>query len=322
VAALAASRRPCHIEAMPHDRDPLRVFDLQALRRHRARAARDAGAAEFLALESGERLLDRLDDVARRFPRALDLGSRHGILARALKGRGGIEMLVHADRSHGFLSRLPEPRRAVVAEAEALPFARAAFDLVLSNLDLHWANDLPGALLQLRQALKPDGLLLAALLGGGTLAELRRALLEAELAEEQGASPRVSPFAEPRDLGALLQRAGFALPVVDSDSIEVTYADAFALMRDLRAMGETNAVVERRRRFSRRATLLHAAAAYRDLFGRADGRVPATFEIITLTAWAPHESQPKPLPRGSAKTRLAAALEAPDPPPAGSSKSG
>jgi NADH dehydrogenase [ubiquinone] 1 alpha subcomplex assembly factor 5 len=301
---------------MPHDSDALRVFDLRALRRHRARAARDPGAAEFLAVESAERLVDRLDDVARRFPRALDLGSRHGVLARALGERGGIELLVHADRSHDFLRRLPRPRLAVTAEAEALPFAAHAFDLVLSNLDLHWANDLPGALLQLRQALKPDGLLLAALLGGGTLAELRRALLEAELAQEQGASPRVSPFAEPRDLGALLQRAGFALPVVDSDIIEVTYADAFALMRDLRAMGETNAVLERRRGFSRRATLLQAAAAYRDLFGRPDGRLPATFEIITLTAWAPHASQPKPLPRGSAKMRLAAALDAPAEPPA------
>jgi NADH dehydrogenase [ubiquinone] 1 alpha subcomplex assembly factor 5 len=293
---------------MPNDAAPLRVFDHRALRHHRARAARQADAAEFLVAETAERLVDRLDDVARRFPRALDLGSRHGPLARAVKGRAGIETLIHADRTLDFVRQVPGATFAVVAEAEALPFASGAFDLVLSNLDLHWANDLPGALLQLRRALKPDGLLLAAMLGGATLAELRRALLEAELAEEQGASPRVSPFAELRDLGGLLQRAGFALPVVDSDTIEVTYPDAFALMRDLRAMGETNAVAERRRGFTRRATLLRAVAAYGALFGRADGRIPATFEIITLTAWAPHESQPKPLPRGSAGTRLAAAL--------------
>lgn len=306
---------------MPLETDPLRVFDLRALRRHRARASRRAEAADFLFAESAERLTDRLDDVARRFPLALDLGSRHGVLARALGARGGIEMLVRADRTLELLRQGPEPARAVVVEAEALPFAPGSFDLVLSNLDLHWVNDLPGALAQLRRMLKPDGLLLAALLGGGTLGELRRALLDAELAEEQGASPRVSPFADPADLGALLQRAGFALPVVDSDIIEVTYPDAFALMRDLRAMGETNAVVERRRRFTRRATLMRAATAYGALFGRADGRIPATFEIVTLTAWAPHESQPKPLPRGSAKTRLAAALEAADPRPAGGNKS-
>ena len=163
-------------------------------------------------------------------------------------------------------------------------------------------------MLQLRRALKPDGLLLASLFGGDTLAELRRALLEAELEEEGGASPRVAPFADLRDLGQLLQRAGFALPVVDSDTIEVTYADPLALMRDLRAMGESNAVAERRRAFTRRATLARAAARYRELFARPDGRIAARFEIVTLTAWAPHASQPQPLAPGSGRTRLAAAL--------------
>jgi SAM-dependent methyltransferase len=291
---------------MPAPQDPLRLFDRAAVRRHRNRAALRPEAAEFLACEAAERLADRLDDVTRRFPLALDLGCRHGVLARLLRGRGGIETLVHADAAFGFARRAPSP--AIVAEAEALPFGPACFDLVLSNLDLHWANDLPGALLQLRQALKPDGLLLASLLGGDTLSELRRALMEAELDEESGVSPRVSPFADLRDLGQLLQRAGFALPVVDSDTIEVTYADALALMRDLRAMGESNAVAERRHGFTRRATLLAAAARYRSLFGRLDGRIPAHFEIITLTAWAPHESQPRPLAPGSARTGLAAAL--------------
>jgi NADH dehydrogenase [ubiquinone] 1 alpha subcomplex assembly factor 5 len=295
-------------EAMPAPPDPLRVFDRAALRRHRARAARQPEEAAFLVREAAERLLDRLDDVARRFPLALDLGSRDGVLARLLAGRGGIETLIHADAAFGFARLAPPP--AIAAEAEALPFRPASFDLVLSNLDLHWTNDLPGALLQLREVLRPDGLLLASLFGGETLRELRRALMEAELEEEGGASPRVAPFADLRDLGQLLQRAGFALPVVDSDSIEVTYADALALMRDLRAMGESNAVAERRRGFTRRATLFRAVARYRELFGRSDGRVPAHFEIVTLTAWAPDASQPRPLKPGSARASLAAALGA------------
>jgi SAM-dependent methyltransferase len=287
--------------------DPF-IFDRRAVRLHRARAARHPAAADFLVREAAERLADRLDDIARRFPLALDLGCRDGVLARSLRGRGGIATLVHADAALAFARLAPGP--ALVAEAEALPFKPASFDLVLSALDLHWANDLPGALIQLRQALKPDGLLLASLLGGETIAELRRALMEAELEEEGGASPRVAPFADIRDLGGLLQRAGFALPVVDSDTIEATYADALALMRDLRAMGEANAVRERRRNFTRRATLLRAAARYAELVARADGRLPARFELITLTAWAPGAGQPKPLRPGSARTSLAEALGA------------
>jgi NADH dehydrogenase [ubiquinone] 1 alpha subcomplex assembly factor 5 len=294
--------------AMAVPPDPIRVFDRAAVRAHRARAARRPEAAKFLIAEAAARLADRLDDVTRRFPRALDLGSRDGVLARLVAGRGGIETLVHADAAFGYARLAPAP--ALVAEAEALPFHTASFDLVLSNLELHWTNDLPGALLQLRQALKPDGLLLASLFGGETLRELRRAFLEAELEEEGGASPRVAPFADVRDLGMLLQRAGFALPVVDSDSIDVTYGDALALMRELRAMGESNAVGERRRSFTRRATLLGAGRRYHELFAGPDGRVPAHFEIVTLTAWAPDASQPRPLKPGSARTSLAAALGA------------
>ncbi|HUH83921.1 MAG TPA: methyltransferase domain-containing protein [Stellaceae bacterium] len=290
------------------------IFDRSAVRRHRARAARDPRAAEFLAVASAERLADRLDDVARRFPLALDLGCRDGVLARVLGGRGGIATLLHADAVADFVRLAPRPR--FVAEAEALPVRPASLDLVLSNLELHWTNDLPGAFVQLRRALKPDGLLLATLFGGETLAELRRALMEGELLEEGGASPRVAPFADMRDLGGLLQRAGFALPVVDSDTLTVTYPDALALMRDLRAMGETNAVHERRRGFTRRATLLGAARRYAELFAAADGRIPARFELITLTAWAPHESQPQPLRPGSAQASLAEALRAGGPPQA------
>jgi SAM-dependent methyltransferase len=286
--------------------DPILVFDASAVRRHRASAAREPSAADFLALEAGERLADRLDDVRRRFPRALDLGCRDGLMARVLGARGGVEWLVSVDPAAAFVRRAPVPK--IVADADLLPFADRSFDLVLSSLMLHWTNDLPGSLIQLRRILRPDGLLLASLWGGATLSELRSVLMEAELAEEGGAGPRVSPFADVRDLGGLLQRAGFALPVVDTDTLEVTYGDALALMRDLRAMGETNAVRERRRGFTRRATLARAAALYAERFASADGRIVASFQLVTLTAWAPHEAQQKPLRPGSAAHRLADAL--------------
>jgi NADH dehydrogenase [ubiquinone] 1 alpha subcomplex assembly factor 5 len=281
------------------------VFDSRTLRQRRDRAAARTGFG-FLFEEAAERLADRLDDLTRRFPFALDLGCRDGLIARHLKGRGGIERLVAADPSPGFAAAADGARLA--ADPEFLPFAAGSFDLVLSALALHWVNDLPGALLQLRHALKPDGLLLVSLLGGETLHELRHALMAAELEQEGGISPRVSPFADPRDLAGLLQRAGFAMPVVDSDLLTATYPDALALMRDLRGMGESNAVAERRRSFTRRATLAKAAALYAAQFGGTDGRVTASFQIITLTAWAPHESQPKPLRPGSATARLADAL--------------
>jgi NADH dehydrogenase [ubiquinone] 1 alpha subcomplex assembly factor 5 len=286
------------------------VFDPRAVRLHRARAAGRKPAVDFLTVEAAERLAERLEVVTRQFPMALDLGCFTGALARALALapglRGGIGRLVSSDTALACARRAE--RDAVVADFETLPFKDGAFDLVLSNLALHWTNDLPGALVQIRRILQPDGLLLATLWGGETLWELRRALMEAELEEEGGASPRVSPFADIRDLGALLQRAGFSLPVVDGDLIEVTYADPLALMRELRFMGESNAVAERRKGFSRRATLFRAADHYRDKFARADGRIPATFQLVTLTAWAPHESQPKPLRPGSAAQRLADAL--------------
>jgi SAM-dependent methyltransferase len=282
--------------------DPFRVFDPAAHRRHRSRAAAAAGAGDFLFAASADRLAETLGEIKRRFPRVLDLGSRGGLLGERLKGIGGIEHVVDADPASAFAP-------AVTIDAEALPFAAGSFDLVLSNLLLHWANDLPGALLQIRHALKPDGLFLGALFGGETLTELREAWIAAEADIENGASPRISPFADARDLAGLLQRAGFALPVVDNDRIDVTYADALALMRDLRLMGETNATRERRRSFTRRATLMRMAEIYRERFADADGRIHARFEIVTLTAWAPHESQPKPLRPGSAEARLAHALD-------------
>ena len=196
---------------------------------------------------------------------------------------------------------------AVAADPELLPFRDGRFDLAISNLVLHWCADLPGALVQLRRALKPDGLLLAALFGGETLVELRTALFEAELAEEGGVSPRVSPSIGLADAAALLQRAGFALPVADSERITVTYPDLPALLRDLRGMGETNALAARRG-FLRRTTLARAALNYAERFGDTAGRLPATFEVVFLCGWAPHPSQPRPLPRGSATARLADAL--------------
>lgn len=291
--------------------DSFEVFNRLSVRRHRDRAAADLGDHDFLFRESAERLSDRLDDVKRRFPLALDLGCHGGQLGRALKRRGGVETLVQCDLSPAMAAQAgrEDGLPALACDEEALPFAGGAFDLVLSNLSLHWVNDLPGALLQIRRALKPDGLFLAAMLGGDTLKELRQALGEAEAAEEGGLSPRVSPMADVRDLGGLLQRAGFALPVTDTDTITVNYPDPMALMADLSGMGETNAAHEMRKGFTRRRTLEAAWARYSELFAGPDGRVPATFQVITLTGWAPDASQPQPLKPGSAEARLAHALD-------------
>ncbi len=286
------------------------VFNRQTVRRHRARAAAAFGDHDFLFRETAERLSDRLRDVKRTFPLALDLGCHTGQLADALKGRGGIETLVQCDLAPEMAAMAGHGAGGLTlaADEEALPFAHGAFDLVLSNLSLHWVNDLPGALAQIRMALKPDGLFLAAMLGAETLKELRRALTEAEVAEEDGLSPRLSPMADVRDLGSLLQRAGFALPVVDLDTLTVSYETPMKLMADLSGMGETNALLDMRKGLTRRATLMAAAARYAELFAGDDGRVPATFQVITLTGWAPDASQPQPLKPGSATSRLADAL--------------
>ena len=283
-----------------------RVFNRAVVRQHRDRAAARLEEHDFLLREVGERLLDRLDDIRRRFPLALDLGCRTGLLGEMAAGRGGIETLVQCDLSLPMAARAGP--RAVAADEEFLPFS-GSFDLVVSCLNLHWVNDLPGALIQIRRALKPDGLFLCALFGGGTCEELRQSLMHAELAEEGGASPRVSPFVDVRDAGNLLGRAGFALPVADVDTITVSYAEPLRLMADLRGMGESNAVLARRKTFTRRATLMAACSRYVETYGDADGRVPATFQVVYLTAWAPHPSQPKALTPGSAEARLADALD-------------
>jgi NADH dehydrogenase [ubiquinone] 1 alpha subcomplex assembly factor 5 len=268
------------------------LFDRRAWRAHRDRAGRQ-GAVTFLHEEVVERLLDRLDLINREFPVALDLGARDGAVARALAERPGCERAVAAEPSVVMLAAAPVPR--VVADPELIPFRDASFDLAASCLALHWCADLPGALIQIRRALKPDGLLLAAMFGGSTLIELRTALFDAELAEEGGVSPRVSPTVELGDAASLLQRAGFAMPVADSETITVTYPDMLALMRDLRGMGETNAL-SARRKFLSRATLARASAIYAERFADTDGRIPAAFEVLFLTGWAPHPDQTKPQP--------------------------
>jgi SAM-dependent methyltransferase len=290
--------------------DEIRIFDREAVRAHRERAALLPRADRFLRDEVQARLVDRLNDVKRGFDLVLDLGGGDGGLAELAAGAGvpesrGAMHIVTLDCARRFARR---SRLAVVAEEEALPFAAGRFDLVVATLGLHWTNDLPGALWQICRVLRPDGLFLAALFGGDTLWELREALTLAELDIASGAAPRVSPFADLRDAAGLLQRAGFALPVADAELLTVTYPDAFALMRELRALGETNSLRHRPRGLTRRAVLLRAAEIYRDRFGDAAGRIPASFRILYLTGWAPAAGQPVPLRPGSAKTRLADAL--------------
>ncbi|MGY0789462.1 methyltransferase domain-containing protein [Azospirillum argentinense] len=287
--------------------DSMTVFDRALVRRRRDRAVPAFAEHAFLFEEVAERLVDRLEDVARPFPTVLDLGAHDGVMGRTLRGRKGVETLVACDLSPGFARRAGP--LAVAADEELLPFVPETFDLVVSNLSLHWVNDLPGALVQVRQALKPDGFFCAAMLGGETLLELRRCLYEAEMEVAGGVSPRVSPFAEIRDIGGLMQRAGFALPVVDSDVITVTYSDAFRLMRDLRGMGETNAVLARRKVPATRALLFDAARRYAERYAEPDGRIEATFQILYLAGWSPHESQQQPLKPGCGEVPLGEALK-------------
>jgi NADH dehydrogenase [ubiquinone] 1 alpha subcomplex assembly factor 5 len=299
-------RRREHL-VLSADADPVRLFDRALLARRRARVAASAAQHDFLLARVAADLAERLAIVRRSFPLAANLGAHHGLVSQAIQGIAGVEWVIDVDATPAALLR-SATRLRVVAEEDALPFADASLDLVVSGLSLQLVNDLPGALVQIRRALKPDGLLLASLLGGGTLKELREAWLAGEAEISGGASPRVAPFADVRDMGALLQRAGFALPVVDSETVIVTYANPLALMQEIRAMGVSNMLISRRRTPVTRRLLLRAAEIYAERFAGPDGRVPATFEILTLTAWAPDASQPKPLRPGSAQTRLADAL--------------
>ena len=291
--------------------DEVNVFDRDLVRHRRDRAAARLGDFDFLFMEGAERLCDRLLDIDRDFPLGVDLGCHGGEIVRCLTPSHRVGTLVQADLSPSMasLARANTGRPAVAADEEFLPFADASLDVLIPNLSLHWVNDLPGALTQIRRALKPDGLFLASMFGLGTLAALRDALSEAEIEIDGGLSPRVSPFADVRDLGSLLQRAGFALPVVDADTISVNYGEPMRLLADLRGMGESNATVLRRREPLKRSVLMTAMAKYFEKHADDDGRLPATFEIITMTAWAPAPTQQQPLKPGSAKGRLADALD-------------
>ncbi|WP_033068432.1 methyltransferase domain-containing protein [Thalassospira australica] len=286
--------------------DPITVFDRDILKLRRDRAATKAQDYNFLFAETAERLADRLDDTTRNFPLAVDLGCHSGELGQIIGARGGIKTLYQTDIAEGYAraAKGNNGKASLVADEEFLPFAEGSLDLILSNMSLHWVNDLPGMLLQARRALKPDGLFLACMLGGDTLKDLREALMTAEAEEEGGVSPRVSPFVDVKDAGALLQRSGFALPVVDADDITIDYPDALKLMRDLSGMGESNLIAKRSKKFTKRSTLARAAAIYHERHARPDGRVHAKFQVIFLTAWAPDESQPKPLRRGSGQVSL------------------
>jgi SAM-dependent methyltransferase len=283
---------------------PPPLFD-RSLIEARRRRARRLGPATFLIDRVAEDFADRLAAVLRRFDRAVDLGTPTGAVRAVLAGNGAISTMIAVART---FDEAGEEALQVVADVEALPFASGALDLVVSAFVLQAVNDLPGVLIQIRRALKPDGLFLAALLGGDTLCELRDSFAVAESELTGGASPRVAPFPDVRDMGALLQRAGFALPVTDVDRVVVRYASPLALMADLRRMGATNPLVERRRLPLRRAVLARMMEVYADRFADSDGRIRASFDIIWLSGWVPHEGQQQPLRPGSAKARLADAL--------------
>jgi SAM-dependent methyltransferase len=283
------------------------IFD-RALIRRRQRRAMALGPATFLLDRVADDLSERLQAVLRQFDVVVDLGTPGQAVRAALVGLRSVGAVVATSAIPDLAIRTNHGERLVVADEEALPFRDASLDLVVSALSLQFVNDLPGALVQIRRALKPDGLFLAALLGGETLTELRQAFAAAESDVEGGISPHVAPFADLRDLGALSQRAGFALPVTDTDRVVVRYNTVFGLMHDLRRMGATNALHDRRRTPLKRATLMRMAEIYMQRFADADGRVRATFEIVWLSGWAPDPSQQQPLKPGSAKARLADAL--------------
>ncbi len=276
-------------EPMNTQPDDINLFDADAVQRNRKRGRAMGPDFDFLRAEIADRMADRLADINRDFGSVLDLGGN-------------------------FAPHSSKTVEAVPVGDEPLAASPGSYDLVVSNLALHWVNDLPGVMVQANRALKPDGLFMASLFGGETLHELGHSLLAAEAEVTGGASQRVIPFADVRDLGSLLQRAGFALPVTDMDTITVTYEHPLKLMQELRGMGEANAMHSRSRRFLRRDVLMRACEIYQSKFGMADGRVPATFQVMYMTGWHPHESQQKPLKPGSGKVNLGDALKAGGPP--------
>ena len=286
---------------------PPRLFDRSLLARRLDRAAKDFAQASFLRERAIEDLLHSLSGINRHFDVALEVGARDGAFRRELAtspAAGKVGVLIESDLSEGFAGSQPR----LVMDEEQLPFGDESLNLVVSTLALHTANDLPGVMVQIRRALKPDGLFIASLFGGETLKELRGCLMDAELEVRGGYGPRIAPFAEGPDLIDLLRRTGFNMPVVDSDRVVVSYEHPLKLMADLRAMGESNVLIDRPRKGLNRAIVTRASELYFERFAVDEGRIPATFEIITLSGWKPHESQQKPLRPGSARMRLADAL--------------
>lgn len=278
------------------------IFDRALLRARLARALA-IGAEPFLLARAAEDLDERLGSIRRDFSDILDFGTPGPEAAAICLRRFAGAKVVRLGEAGSVPADMP------VDDLEAPALAGEEWDCIVSLLTLQTCNDLPGVLAQIRRALKPDGLFIAALMGGDTLTELRAALLAAEEETTGGASPRVAPFADVRSLGQLLQRAGFALPVADSEVVVVRYSHPLSLMRDLRAMGATNVLADRSRRPMRRATLMRAMEIYQQRFADADGKVRATFEMVWLLGWAPHDSQQRPLRPGSARMRLADALK-------------
>lgn len=271
--------------------DDVQVFDRILIKARRNRSAANFKDYDFLFQWTDQQLKSRLSDIKRDYASVLQIGARGSVFDNA----------VVMDIADGFSP-------SIIAEEEFLPIKDGSLDMVISTLALHSVNDLPGALMQIRKALKPDGLFIAALLGGETLHELRECLMQSEIALKDGASPRVSPFADKQQLGALLQRAGFALPVVDSEIVTVTYEHVFKLFGDLRGMGESNVIAARSKEYVGKTFFMETGKRYQETYAEADGRIPASFEVLFLIGWAPHDSQQQPLKPGSGKTRLAEAL--------------
>ncbi len=297
------------------DAPPL-LFDPSRRRQQRCRAAATLPAHDFLYREVNDRLVERLQDVKRRFSTVLILGAQAGLMAEQLDAAGirkshGITTLITADLCPELLGASSDA--ALVCAEDSLPLADNSIDLIISSMQLHWVNDLPGALVQMQRALMPDGLLLAALPGGETLTELRQSMAQAESTLRGGISPRVAPFADVRDVGSLLQRAGFNLPIIDCDRLTVSYPHVIKLLEDIRGMGETNLMQARARGLCTPQLLAHTGEVYAEQFGQAqpDGslRLPATVDIITCAGWKPHSSQPKAAARGSGQHSLAQVFE-------------
>ncbi len=281
--------------------DDILIFDRERVRQNRERCSNNIQDYNFLANWCGAQLMERLDDVKRDFSNALHIGARASNITS-----DKIKNLLTMDLSEALVKS--SSSFSVVGDEEFLPFKNDIFDLILSTLNLHSVNDLPGCLVQIRRTLKKDGLFMAAILGGETLHELRNIMMQAEINIKNGASPRIFPFADKQEIGALLQRAGFNLPVVDSDFVTVTYDNVFKLFEDLRGMGEGNAIAARSKSNAGKALFMETARLYQEQFADKDGRIRATFEIIFMIGWAPHESQQKPLRPGSARLSLAEAL--------------